>query len=97
MLVSDVKNLMVHRVILMPFFHKVASGQRCSSHISLAMLSLPNDSSEDSLHIVVSESFTEKFSGEGYLHVASWDVEFSSLEGVCVGSLEFPFSEDEIF
>lgn len=79
------------------YFHRVASGKRRSSQISPAMLSLSENVNLVILRDTVTESFKQRFTGTGFLHIASWDVDFPRLDEGSATSLEIPFSEDEIF
>lgn len=62
------------------FLHKVVSGQRCSSPISLTMLSLIDNMSINTLRVVVSKVFKQRFKVDGSLHINKWNVEFLSLD-----------------
>lgn len=45
----------------------------------------------------MTDAFKQMFSGVGYLRIANWDVDFSSLDEISSFSLEAPFTEENIF
>lgn len=54
----------------MSFFNRISSGRRRGSFISLAMLSLSDNVTPDILTFVVTNSFQQRFTEVGYLHIA---------------------------
>lgn len=61
------------------------------------MVSSPENTSEQILRYIVTDSFKQRFQGEGYLQIASWNVEFPSLDELSTSILEASFEEDEIY
>lgn len=75
----------------------MASGRRRSSTISPTMVSLPDNARVDILRFAVTNSFKQRFTEEGHLHINRWDVDFPCLDSLSSSSLEAPFTENEIY
>lgn len=81
----------------MTFFHRVASSRHRASYITLAMLSLPDNVNLDILKFAVTDLFTQRFTGEGYIYIAGWEVYLPSMDVQSANSLESSFIDDKIF
>lgn len=79
------------------FFYIVALERGRASTICTSMLSIPNNASAEILRFIVTDSFKQRFTREGFLHIDNWDMDFPSLDALSSSILETLFTEDEIF
>lgn len=75
----------------------MASGHRRSIHISSAMFSSTNNASLETMKIVITNAFKQRFLEASLHHVKVWNMDFLSIEFPTTYYMEVFYTEKEIF